>query len=608
MDIQHLHFESRSQNPGDYHLGVTVKSKEENQLKLHVYLLSQHFTNTPRSHMFGLVTILNAPNTPEDLLTTLNPDFAKLTIKKNSLFIANQLIASVLVDNFIQTEYKRELWESGYHIPFDENSDLSEYSELMQSDVFITVKDAKLIEHISEGMQWKSTSASGSPFWYLENNTVKPPVYIALYNSLGGKWVYHEGELGEKGIRKPMKGMSVYYTKIPKLGEEWVASKENKGYQLVYKNYDTPYYLEEEIREKQEKERIAKNKSDDSEQAFEAFKNKDLETIKSILETGTHPDSLKDKRGDSLLAEIIDAYGTIDPVHVEMIALLLAHGANPNADDFRPLIHQACYRRKEEFGDQIIKLLLEHGADIESLRMHEKQSLLQSAAYNGRLWLVKDLVEKGHDSNYKDKNGNSALVLAIQGNESTVETLQFLLDNGANKEELHALYDGKTILNRVVYKDRIDILNFLVSLGVDINVIDERNYSCIFDSAEYGPFVMFNELIKLGVDVETHLSNVLHRIGLRLSNKGFSKDIKDVAFQKLQLLHKKGYNITSASILSDFISGVKNRKLKKYEEKMIISLLEMGFRHYNEHTFLEYVQKINNAAILETYNRVKTTD
>ena len=87
MDIQHLNFESRSQNPGDYHLGVTVKSKEGNQLKLHVYLLTRTFEDTPRSHMFGLITILNAPNTPEDLLTRINPDFATLTIKKNSFRI-----------------------------------------------------------------------------------------------------------------------------------------------------------------------------------------------------------------------------------------------------------------------------------------------------------------------------------------------------------------------------------------------------------------------------------------------------------------------------------------------------------------------------------------
>ncbi|WP_298420978.1 ankyrin repeat domain-containing protein [uncultured Kordia sp.] len=609
MDIQNLNFESRSQNPGDYHLGITVTSKEEKRLKLHVYLLSRNFENTPRTHMFGLVTILNAPNTPEDLLTTINPEFSKLTIKKNSLFLANQLITSVIVANFIQTGYQAHLWESRYHIPFDENSDLSTFDELMQADVAITVKDAKLIEHISEGMQWKSTSASGSPFWYLENYSVNPPMYTALYNSLGGKWVYHEGEIGEKGIRKPMKGMSVNYTKIPKIGEEWVANKEKEGYKLLYKNYDTSYYLEEEIRTNLKKERIANNKSEYSSEAFEAYRTKNVKAIKTILEERIHPDSLKDRRGDTLLYEIIDSYKKMEPEHFEMIQLLLSYGANPNLNDFMPLIHQACHYRNEEFGDEIIKLLLKHGAAIDSFWMYEKQTLVHTAARNGRLWLVEYLLQKGLDVNYKDKKNTSPLILAIQGNTSTVETLQFLLDNGADTTELYALHNGKTTLNRLMYEDRIDILNYLVSLNVDINAIDESGYPCIFDCAEYGPFVMFNELIKLGVDVEPHLSNIMHRIEIRLRDKSFSKDIKDTAFQKLELLYKNGYDVSKFDTLSGIIDSVKNRKkLKKYEEKMIISLLKMGFRHYSEYNFLAYINKINNTVILDVYNQMKTID
>lgn len=606
MNSQNLHFEAHCQYPGDYYVGVTVKSKHENQLVLHVYLLSHFLREVPRSHMFGLVTILNAPNTPEDLLGSIHPDFTDLVIKKNNILLSSQLIESIEVTNFSELAYKAHLWEAKRHYDFDENSKLSEYKELIQADVTITVKEEKLIAHIAVGAQWKSVSAEASPFWYLENTAVQPALYKALYVSLGGKWMCHEGEIGAKGTRKPMKGMTGYYMNIPKLGEDWVSKQIDEGYQLVYKNYNTTHYLEEDLREQLKNQQAAENKSDDSEEAFEAFENKDVAALQNILEKGVHPDSLKNDSGDHLLYEIADAYETLENEHFEMFTLLLEHGATPNLDDFRPLIHQVCYRRKESFADEMIQQLLAHNVAIDSVRSHDKESLLQSAAINGKLALVMHLVEKGHDINYKTKTGHSALILAVQNNRSTVETIQYLLDNGADKNELFQFYDRKSILNRVVKDDRIDILRYLVSLGVDVNAKEEDGYPCIFDCAEYGPSMMFEALVHLGADVKSHLHNILFRLDLRLRDKGFPKNVKDTAFQKLQFLHAEGYDITNYEMLDSFIDGLKDRKkIKKFEEKMVISLLEMGYKPERETKFLEYVHKVNSTAILNAYEKVK---
>jgi len=69
----------------------------------------------------------------------------------------------------------------------------------------------------------------------------------------------------------------------------------------------------------------------------------------------------------------------------------------------------------------MIQQLLAHDVDVDNLRSREKESLQQSAAVNGKLTLLKHLLEKGHDINCKTKRGNSALILAIQYNRSTVE-------------------------------------------------------------------------------------------------------------------------------------------------------------------------------------------
>ena len=165
------------------------------------------------------------------------------------------------------------------------------------------------------------------------------------------------------------------------------------------------------------------NKSVYSEEASEAFENKDVEALKAILRKGIHPNSLKNENGDYFF-KILDAYETLENEHFEIFTLLLEYGTTPNLDDFssyNPSSDQECYRRKESSADEMIQQLLAHDVDVDSLRSRKKESLLQSAAVNGKLTLLKHLIEKGHDINCKTKRGNSALVLAIQYNRSTVE-------------------------------------------------------------------------------------------------------------------------------------------------------------------------------------------
>jgi len=93
---------------------------------------------------------------------------------------------------------------------------------------------------------------------------------------------------------------------------------------------------------------------------------------------------------------------------------------------------------------------------------------------------------------------------------------------------------------------------------------------------------------------------------LRLRDKGFSKGVKETAFQKLQFLREEGYEITNYEMLDSFIDELKNRKkIKKFEEKIVVSLLEMGYMFNRETEFLNYANNVNSTAILNAYQKVQ---
>ncbi|MCH2195627.1 hypothetical protein [Kordia sp.] len=51
---------------------------------------------------------------------------------------------------------------------------------------------------------------------------------------------------------------------------------------------------------------------------------------------------------------------------------------------------------------------------------------------------------------------------------------------------------------------------------------------------------------------------------------------------------------------------MKNRKkIKKFEEKIVVSLLEMGYMPNRETEFLNYANNVNSTAILNAYQKVQ---
>ena len=91
------------------------------------------------------------------------------------------------------------------------------------------------------------------------------------------------------------------------------------------------------------------------------------------------------------------------------------------------LLHKAVLKK---FDIEIIKFLLEHGANINSININ-KETPLMAGAGSGSLEAVKQLVSYGDTSiNATNRSGKTALMLAAKENE--LEVVQYLIDQGAD--------------------------------------------------------------------------------------------------------------------------------------------------------------------------------
>ena len=86
---------------------------------------------------------------------------------------------------------------------------------------------------------------------------------------------------------------------------------------------------------------------------------------------------------------------------------LLSGGADPNARDEigEPILLLGAYNGNTE----VVKLLLEKGADVNVKRADDGTTALWIASYEGKTEVVKLLLEKGADVNVKDKDGVTAV-------------------------------------------------------------------------------------------------------------------------------------------------------------------------------------------------------
>jgi ankyrin repeat protein len=123
--------------------------------------------------------------------------------------------------------------------------------------------------------------------------------------------------------------------------------------------------------------------------------------------------------------------------NITCVKLLLERGANPNARGFceKPMLGLVIESAYPLADCEIIKLLLEHGADVNSIDLQGITPLMH-AAWRASVDVIQLLLERGADSTIKDNYGRTALTVAIEKHSDTrdnTEIIAMLQNCGAVK-------------------------------------------------------------------------------------------------------------------------------------------------------------------------------
>jgi len=121
--------------------------------------------------------------------------------------------------------------------------------------------------------------------------------------------------------------------------------------------------------------------------------------------------------------------------NLELVNSLIESGIDVNSrneEGWTPLIC-ASFKSKYEEHTDLIKLLLEKGADLNAKTVKYGSTALMLASANGLVETAKMLMEAGADMNIKDKEDSTALIYALEN--GWIEIAKMLIEAGAQIDD-----------------------------------------------------------------------------------------------------------------------------------------------------------------------------
>ena len=120
---------------------------------------------------------------------------------------------------------------------------------------------------------------------------------------------------------------------------------------------------------------------------------------------------------------------------------------------------------------------------------------LFSAISRNNIKRAKQALARGADINSKNNNGRTPLMVAAEtGNVDMAKLL------AVKEAEPNSHHKGWTSLHRAAFYGNIEIVDFLIEMGLDIDVKDDRGQTPIHWPANYGRVQMVNHLLSKGAD------------------------------------------------------------------------------------------------------------
>jgi ankyrin repeat protein len=204
-----------------------------------------------------------------------------------------------------------------------------------------------------------------------------------------------------------------------------------------------------------------------------AVQQNDLNSLSSLLNQGVEPDiAINNSRGTPLHDAV-----TLD--RLAAAAILLAHGANPNAleYEFYTPLHSAR-------SVKMVALLLRYNADMTIKNKFGRTPLSVAAMFSSEM--VKLLLEGKADPNEVDNNGNTPLKTGVEC--GGLETTKLLLLHKANVNVANKMC--KTALFEAITRQNAPLVNLLLEHQASVNVSDFSGTTPLHEAVDYCPQVV----------------------------------------------------------------------------------------------------------------------
>ena len=306
--------------------------------------------------------------------------------------------------------------------------------------------------------------------------------------------------------------------------------------------------------------------------------NKNFESVKLLIESGANINfQMKEKPRSEFLAseyanpKILELYlnkniyllmNSEDVVsliksasignNVENINYLVKNlGIDVDTKDTNTMLHYAVGHGSIEAASELIKL----GADIDNTNSNFKTSLHYVIENNSNKLLesINLLLSNNADPNIKDKNGNTALHLAVinayKSKNEYIEVIKALIKYNVNinisnnknqlalniavdnndpeisnilinaKSELNNIYNGYAPIHIAVKNNNMSIAENLLLNGADVDIKDNKGYSPLAIAVENNNLEMCRKLIRNNATVDSKAID----IAKKMNNKEIKK-------------------------------------------------------------------------------------
>ncbi|WP_375333842.1 ankyrin repeat domain-containing protein [Candidatus Tisiphia endosymbiont of Xenochironomus xenolabis] len=129
----------------------------------------------------------------------------------------------------------------------------------------------------------------------------------------------------------------------------------------------------------------------------------------------------------------------------------------------------------------IVKWLIDKGADINAIRQSDGRTVLQAAICKEQLQVVECLIANGVNINKADKDGASPLYYSLQNDDELRHQIsKILIDHAANINLSPS--NDYTPLHMASWLANLPAVKMLLNAGASVNAVDDRGYTPLYSA------------------------------------------------------------------------------------------------------------------------------